>query len=230
MTRTADLPAKTAAKMVAAHAVGLSYWADHPAAGHIWAVSDDQRAHVVRVNAKEGTAQHVCNRYAHNVNQVSPCEGDDRVMSVANVDAIAKHHGMRRFDVVASVTRQHVVTVETVADNHGYPYRAKCACGWESNTYASQHAAQAMGDDHLGVDTTPVAVTASEVGTITEYSDGSLTITTEEPALVVGERCPGYGQVVEGEGRRARCPHCGSSVKRYATGKLGSHRVPARVA
>lgn len=38
MSRTADLPASTASKMAATHAVGLSYWADHPTASHVWAV------------------------------------------------------------------------------------------------------------------------------------------------------------------------------------------------
>jgi len=42
----------------------------------------------------------------------------------------------------------HTITVAWVPNNHGYPYRATCSCGWQSNTYAAKHAAQAMGDDH----------------------------------------------------------------------------------
>ena len=39
----------------------------------------------------------------------------------------------------------------TITDDgrHGYPYRAQCVCGWQSNTYAAEHAAQAMADDHI---------------------------------------------------------------------------------
>lgn len=32
---------------------------------------------------------------------------------------------------------------------HGYPFRARCACGWQSNTYAAAHAAWDMADDHV---------------------------------------------------------------------------------
>jgi hypothetical protein len=42
----------------------------------------------------------------------------------------------------------HVTTIATVRNNHGYPYRATCSCGWQSNTYAATHAAQTMADDH----------------------------------------------------------------------------------
>lgn len=43
---------------------------------------------------------------------------------------------------------KHNVTVGWVPNNHGYPYRATCECGWKSNTYAATHAAQSMGTDH----------------------------------------------------------------------------------
>jgi len=46
-------------RLAACEAVGLCYWADHPAARHFWAVDDCRRAHVVRVH-QDGTAQHVC--------------------------------------------------------------------------------------------------------------------------------------------------------------------------
>lgn len=41
------------------------------------------------------------------------------------------------------------VTVGWVANNHGYPYRATCSCGWESPTYVATHAARGMADWHL---------------------------------------------------------------------------------
>ncbi|AMQ66978.1 hypothetical protein SEA_BIPPER_43 [Mycobacterium phage Bipper] len=45
--------------------------------------------------------------------------------------------------------------------------------------------------------------------------------------VVKGERCPGYKMAVPDNGkRRAECPVCGHSVKRYAkSGLLGSHRA-----
>lgn len=43
---------------------------------------------------------------------------------------------------------KHTITVAWTPNNHGYPYRATCGCGWQSNTYAAEHAAQTMGDDH----------------------------------------------------------------------------------
>jgi hypothetical protein len=42
----------------------------------------------------------------------------------------------------------HTIEVTWVPNNHGYPYRATCSCGWQSNTYVSLHAAQMMGDYH----------------------------------------------------------------------------------
>lgn len=40
------------------------------------------------------------------------------------------------------------VTVEWHPNNHGYPYRASCQCGWQSLGYVAQHAAHNMADDH----------------------------------------------------------------------------------
>lgn len=40
--------------MVACAAVGLSYWSDHPTAGHVWAVDAHQTAHPVRIDRKHG--------------------------------------------------------------------------------------------------------------------------------------------------------------------------------
>jgi hypothetical protein len=51
------LPKGTRERLAACEAVGLHWWADHPVAGHVWAVDDHQQAHVVRIR---GTVQHVC--------------------------------------------------------------------------------------------------------------------------------------------------------------------------
>lgn len=46
----------TLGKMAACEALSLSYWADHPAPNCVWAVDDNQQAHVVRVYRKTGEA------------------------------------------------------------------------------------------------------------------------------------------------------------------------------
>jgi len=48
---------------------------------------------------------------------------------------------------------QHTIETFWVPNNHGYPYRASCTCGWFSNTYAARHAAADMAYDHLKVHT-----------------------------------------------------------------------------
>jgi len=47
-------------RLAACEAVDLDYWADHPQKNHVWAVDDDQRAHVVRIGSSASTIQHVC--------------------------------------------------------------------------------------------------------------------------------------------------------------------------
>ncbi|AER26154.1 hypothetical protein SSEA_SKINNY_161 [Mycobacterium phage Skinny] len=47
-----------------------------------------------------------------------------------------------------TTTVDHFFTVVWVPNNHGYPFRAECSCGWQSATYAAEHAAEAMGADH----------------------------------------------------------------------------------
>jgi hypothetical protein len=42
----------------------------------------------------------------------------------------------------------HSVTF-SYAGAHGYPYRAECACGWISKSYAAVHAARTMADEHI---------------------------------------------------------------------------------
>lgn len=42
----------------------------------------------------------------------------------------------------------HVIDISSDG-GHGYPYRARCVCGWQSNTYAASHAAETMGFAHV---------------------------------------------------------------------------------
>jgi hypothetical protein len=44
---------------------------------------------------------------------------------------------------------QCATSIVWVRNNHGYPYRAVCTCGWHSPTYCAEHAAQGMADWHL---------------------------------------------------------------------------------
>jgi hypothetical protein len=48
-----------------------------------------------------------------------------------------------------ATTAGHEVTVGWVANNHGYPYKARCSCGWASPGYVATHAAEGMADWHL---------------------------------------------------------------------------------
>ncbi|ACI12353.1 gp39 [Mycobacterium phage Fruitloop] len=43
----------------------------------------------------------------------------------------------------------HETEVVWTPSNHGYPYLAKCSCGWTSRRYAAEHAAKYMADDHV---------------------------------------------------------------------------------
>ena len=47
------------------------------------------------------------------------------------------------------VARQTHATTVARSGGHGYPYRAECACGWSSKSYAATHAAAHMGAEHL---------------------------------------------------------------------------------
>lgn len=44
---------------------------------------------------------------------------------------------------------QHTTKIEYVPYNGGYPFRATCQCGWKSKTYAADHAAKVMAEDHI---------------------------------------------------------------------------------
>lgn len=44
---------------------------------------------------------------------------------------------------------KHEIVVDWHPDNHGYPYRATCKCGWQSVGYVAKHAAVSMGDYHI---------------------------------------------------------------------------------
>lgn len=55
-------------------------------------------------------------------------------------------HVVSREEIITA----HAVTVAWEPNNHGFPYRATCACGWTSLSYANRIAPQIMADEHIG--------------------------------------------------------------------------------
>lgn len=49
-----------------------------------------------------------------------------------------------------AASQAHPYSVRRIG-SHGYPYRAVCPCGWQSNTYAAAHAAHSMAGEHVAV-------------------------------------------------------------------------------
>lgn len=83
---TRPLRKATREALAACEAVGLHYWADHRRAHHLWAVDDRQRAHVVRINREDGTAQHACRPelLIEARGTCRECVGDDEAVSYNN--------------------------------------------------------------------------------------------------------------------------------------------------
>jgi hypothetical protein len=47
------------------------------------------------------------------------------------------------------MTLMHTVTYAPNEHANGYPWQARCECGWRSIGYAAAHAAKIMMDNHL---------------------------------------------------------------------------------
>jgi hypothetical protein len=45
-------------------------------------------------------------------------------------------------------TTTHEILTGWTPNNHGYPYRASCSCGWQSLGYVTDFAAEIMADEH----------------------------------------------------------------------------------
>lgn len=54
------------------------------------------------------------------------------------------------WNAALDASRTHNYAVSRIG-GHGYPYRAVCPCGWQSNTYAAAHAAHSMAGQHVAV-------------------------------------------------------------------------------
>lgn len=53
------IPERTLENLAACGAVGLHYWSDAPPPSTVWAVHDDQTAHLVRLHRNQGVANHL---------------------------------------------------------------------------------------------------------------------------------------------------------------------------
>lgn len=84
----------------------LTFWSDSPIARTVWAISDDQRFHLVRVNAADRTALHVCReaRFAPGMMEVY-CPGDPDARSFVDVGSVAEVEGSMLLAAAALLPR-----------------------------------------------------------------------------------------------------------------------------
>ncbi|MUL44491.1 hypothetical protein FZI85_17360 [Mycobacterium sp. CBMA293] len=52
------IPNRTLENQAACRAVGLSFWSDAPKPSSVWAVDDNQKAHLVKLNRNQALAHH----------------------------------------------------------------------------------------------------------------------------------------------------------------------------
>ncbi|AVO25696.1 hypothetical protein SEA_MCGUIRE_91 [Mycobacterium phage McGuire] len=86
-------------------------------------------------------------------------EGEDPMISShrpikpqasASVDDVVSYlSSFEMFKAPVPKPAVHETEVVWTPNNHGYPYLAKCSCGWASRRYAAEHAAKGMADDHV---------------------------------------------------------------------------------
>ncbi len=86
---------KTTTERIAACAVhDLDYWSDSPIPRTVWATSDDQRFHLVRINSQDRTALHVCRDAAFTPGMVLAfCPGDPMARPFVDVTSVAELEG-----------------------------------------------------------------------------------------------------------------------------------------
>ncbi|ACE79926.1 hypothetical protein SEA_PARI_90 [Mycobacterium phage Pari] len=70
--------------------------------------------------------------------------------SASVADVVSYLGSFEMFKAAAPQPATHDVEVVWTPNNHGYPYLAKCSCGWAaSRRYAAEHAAKDAADDHV---------------------------------------------------------------------------------
>jgi hypothetical protein len=87
-------PVRTATWIAGCAAHDLTFWSDSPIPRTVWATSDDQRFHLVRVNTTDRTAVHVCReaRYVPGMMEVF-CAGDPVARAFPDVRSVAEIEG-----------------------------------------------------------------------------------------------------------------------------------------
>lgn len=53
----------------------------------------------------------------------------------------------RTFETTTTV---HCTTVDRIPNNHGYPYQARCLCGWTSLAHSTRGVAEDVAAEHAG--------------------------------------------------------------------------------
>ena len=86
----------------------LTFWADSPIPRTVWATSEDQRFHLVRVNATDRTALHICRhaKFAPGMMEVY-CPGDHAARPFLPVDLVAEREGSMLLAAAALLSRTH---------------------------------------------------------------------------------------------------------------------------
>jgi hypothetical protein len=54
----------------------------------------------------------------------------------------------RTFESAGGV--EHCTVVDRIPNNHGYPYQARCLCGWTSLAHTTRGVAQDVAAEHAG--------------------------------------------------------------------------------
>lgn len=95
----------TADFIAGCRAVGMDFWADSPVTGTVWAVCEDQRFHLVRVNRKEHMAEHVCGRSLEKNGMArTNCPGSFTAKPFPNLVACAQLTGLSVLELAAATT------------------------------------------------------------------------------------------------------------------------------
>lgn len=93
-----QFPVRTATWIAACAAVDMTFWSDSPIRSTVWATSDDQRFHLVRVNdaTDRPTAVHACGdatMYRAGVEPIDYCAGGTIAWEFADVRSVAEMEG-----------------------------------------------------------------------------------------------------------------------------------------
>ena len=99
-------------------AFDMSFWADSPVAKTVWAVSEDQRFHLIRVDRKGFLAEHVCGRSLEKGGmERNYCPGSFTTKPFPNLAACAEVSGVPLLELVAASTHSAQLALDLFTDN-----------------------------------------------------------------------------------------------------------------